>query len=480
MAAEAPEAPETTSLKHYTTNEIAESGKWYDQPIGPFPAYLRLVVQVVLLSFVLFLCPGCFNAITGIGGSGISDPVVADHQNIALYCTFLVGLYGGVLVNKFGPRACLVFGGTGYLVYVGSLLSFQRNGNAGFCIFAGAYLGVCALIVWAAQGLIVMSYSTESTKGKFFALNWIIFNVGAVIGGCIPLAQAISTGLSNASGATFAAFMVLVGLGCIVAFMLLPMDKVYKMDGTRVVAHKNPTLGQEIRGLWRVLTKDLRIYFLFPMFAASNWFYTYQFNNYNGGGRFDLKTRSLNLILYWFSQMVGALAIGALLDWSRYRRLARAKIGWIFIFVLGMAIWGGGLKFQLGWDRDLDIKAMDFHDRSYIGPMFLYMFYGLYDAMFQSYVIWLLGSMSNNPKTTAFYASLYKSVQSAFAAIAWALDSRKTSFMAMFGSSWGLVCGLLIIACPLVFFLVTDHTDAVADGMADLLDEKSDEKLEKV
>ncbi|KAH7401774.1 hypothetical protein DE146DRAFT_651556 [Phaeosphaeria sp. MPI-PUGE-AT-0046c] len=35
----------------------------------------------------------------------------------------------------------------------------------------------------------------------------------------------------------------------------------------------------EIFGLWETLWSDSCIIFLFPMFFASNWFYTYQFND---------------------------------------------------------------------------------------------------------------------------------------------------------------------------------------------------------
>lgn len=364
-----------------------------------------------------------------------------------------------------------MIGGSGYLIYVASLLNYQRNQNVGFCIFAGAYLGVCASLTWAVQGSMIMSYSSEDRKGLFFAVNWIIFNVGTVIGSCIPLAQAIQTGTSSASTGTFAAFMALVGCGIVVASLLLPMDKVYKMDGSKVVASKYPSMKSELKGMYHVLVHEPKIYLLIPMFATSNWYYTYQFNDFNGGGKFDLKARSLNSLLYWFSQMVGALLLGVILDWGRFRRSVRAKIGWVVVFVLGMAIWGGGLKFQLGYDRNSDLTAMSFTDRGYIGPMFLYMFYGMFDAMYQSFIIWVLGSMSNNPRTTAIYASLYKSIQSAFAAIVWALDSRKVSYMSLFGSSWGMCAGSLLIAVPLVFFMITDHTDMEKDGMKQILED---------
>lgn len=55
----------------------------------------------------------------------------------------------------------------------------------GFNIFAGALLGVCAGLLWTAQGTIMISYPTEGEKGRYFAWFWGIFNMGAVIGSLV-------------------------------------------------------------------------------------------------------------------------------------------------------------------------------------------------------------------------------------------------------------------------------------------------------
>lgn len=461
-------------LVHHSWAELEASGPWYNRRfVSWIPPYSHAMVQIVILSFVLFLTPGCFNAITGIGNSGISDPRVADHANVALYSTFAsIGAIGGVICNVIGVRACLVFGGTGYLLYTTSLLVYHYKQNAGFCIFAGAYLGVCASLTWAAQGSMIMSYALENKKATAIMVFWVIFNFGAVIGSLIPLAQNMQSGASNVNAGTFVAFMVLMGCGIVLAFFLLPMDKVYKADGTKVIAKKYPRIQDELRGMWRVLKTERKIYFMFPMFCASNWFYTYQFNIFNAG-RFNVRTRSLNSLLYWLSQMLGAIFIGVILDSSKWKRPTRARIGWAIVFFGGMAIWGGGLKFQLGVTRENvgDLTPIDFKDSKYIGPMFLYMFYGAHDAIFQSFIFWVLGTFSNNPKKVALYASFYKSLQSAFAAIAWSLDASQHSYMAMFLSSWLLVAGTLLIATPTILFNITDHTDPEDDGIADILDE---------
>lgn len=462
-------------LVHHDWKELENSGLWYHKRWIPWiPPYSNSFVQIVIMSFVIFLTPGCFNAITGIGNSGISDPKVADNANVALYSTFAtVGAFGGVICNCIGVRACLMFGGTGYFLYTASLLTFHQTANKGFPVFAGAYLGVCAACTWAAQGSIVMSYTTEDKKATAIMVFWVIFNFGAVIGSIIPLAQNMHSGESHVNIGTWVAFMILMAAGVVLAGFMLPMSKVYKGDGTKVIAKKYPKLTTELKGMWKVLRTEKKIYFMFPMFCASNWFYTYQFNDVNAA-RFNVRTRSLNGLLYWLTQMLGAILIGLLLDWKRFNRPMRAKIGWVVVFLWGMATWGGGLKFQLGVTRENvgDLTPIDFKEGRYIGPMFLYMCYGAFDAIFQTFIFWILGSFSNNPKKVALYASFYKSLQSAFNAIVWRLDAQETPFMNMFASSWALVVASLLIAFPCVFFMITEHTAAEDDDIDEIMDEE--------
>ena len=60
--------------------------------------------------------------------------------------------------------------------------------NAGGFVFAGgAILGVCAGLLWTAQGSLMLSYPTEIQKGRFISIFWTIYNLGAVIGSAVSL-----------------------------------------------------------------------------------------------------------------------------------------------------------------------------------------------------------------------------------------------------------------------------------------------------
>lgn len=147
------------------------------------PCYASPAFQLFLVALVCFLCPGMFNAVNGLGGGGQFDATTANNSNVAVYSTFsVVGFFAGSFANRLGIKLTLSCGGLGYFLYVASYLSYNHNQNAGFVVFAGALLGVCAGLLWTAQGAIMMAYPDEASKGRYISWFWMIFNLGAVIG----------------------------------------------------------------------------------------------------------------------------------------------------------------------------------------------------------------------------------------------------------------------------------------------------------
>jgi hypothetical protein len=193
------------------------------------------------------------------------------------------------------------------------------------------------------------------------------------------------------SDGTYISILILTFLGACLSWTLVDAKHVVRRDGSRIILMKHPTWRTEILGLWETLRSDPYVILLFPMFFASNWFYTYQFNDVNLA-QFNVRTRALNNTLYWLAQMAGALMFGYALDFPHVRRTTRAKIAWLLMFILTFAVWGGGYVFQVRYTRK-DPKpnnnnGYDWKSSDYIGPMFLYIFYGFYDAAWQTCVYW--------------------------------------------------------------------------------------------
>lgn len=108
--------PPYPSDQEAATLELPKSWKYRQLSIGSykFPYYASPQVQLVIVAFVCFLCPGMFNALSGLGGAGNLDPKPADDANMALYATFsVIGFFAGTFTNKIGIKLALAFGGTG-------------------------------------------------------------------------------------------------------------------------------------------------------------------------------------------------------------------------------------------------------------------------------------------------------------------------------------------------------------------------------
>jgi len=447
----------------YKGFKIGKKELWYASPI----------VQLVLVAMVCFLCPGMFNALGGLGGGGQVDPQAQNDASTALYSTFaVVGFFSGTFANMLGVKATLTFGGLGYCIYAASFLSYNHNQNHGFVVFAGAFLGVTAGLLWTAQGTIMMSYPPEEKKGRYISYFWIIFNFGAVIGSLVPLGQNVNaTSNTNVTDGTYIGFIVLILVGAVLALGLCNADRVRREDGSKVILMKNPSWKTEFIGLFETITSSPWVILLFPMFFASNIFYTYQQNDMNGA-HFNTRTRALNNLLYWLSQIGGAVVFGYALDIPSIRRSLRAKASFVALFSLVFIIWGGGYAWQkqqvtreVVEDKVHPYVGYDWTDggEKYIGPMFLYIFYGFFDAAWQTCIYWYMGALSNSGRKAANLAGFYKGIQSAGAAVFWRLDGLKKPYDTMFAASWGLVAGALLIAAPVIFMRIKDTVSLEED-----------------
>ncbi|KAJ5415193.1 Major facilitator superfamily domain general substrate transporter [Penicillium sp. CMV-2018d] len=441
---------------------------WYTTPL----------FQLILVALICFLCPGMFNALSGMGGGGMTDATLVDKMNTALYVTSaFTSFFSGTIVNRLGVRLTLACGGIGYCIYVASLLTSLHKHVPGFNIFAGFLLGVCSGLLWTAQGTIMVSYPLEHQKGRFFTLFWSIFNVGSCVGSLIVLANSINERKNvNVPDSTYIVFVVLTFLGSVIGLFVADAKKVVRSDGSRVILMKNPSWKSELVGLWTTLRSEPSVLLLFPMFWSSNWFISYQTNSVNSA-YFNTRTKALNTFLYYIAHILGACFISTL-DLNYFRRTIRARGMLVILFTLTMIIHGGGYAFQKQYTRPPGgVKPSintDWTDSNYGGPMFLYFSYGFYDVVWQGAVYWYIGTISNSGRKSANYVGFYKGIQSAGAGVMWAWDSTHPAYMAEFASNWGLLAGSVICAAPMIWLKIKDHVDVEEDLVG------TDEKLEDV
>ncbi|KAJ1963637.1 hypothetical protein GGI12_001934 [Dipsacomyces acuminosporus] len=420
--------------------------------------YNSPMAQVVLVGLVCFLCPGMFNALNGTGGGGQLDPTASNNANTALYSTFILfGILGGAIVNLCGVRYTIFVSGFTYALYSGSYIYLNNTKNSVFTIAAGAILGIGAGILWAAQGMIMVSYPREEEKAKYIAIFWVIFNLGGVLGGILPFAINYHSTKDSLSDGVYVAFVILECLGAFLGLVLCPPSKVARNDGTSVVLVRYTNAGVEAVEILKLFLNP-KMLGLLPMCFTSNFFYSYQFNIINGA-LFNIRTRGFNNIIYWGAQMISAYLFSLVLDSKKLTRQRRGIIGFVIVALFFNSIWGGSLALQTKYTHgptptgptDYPGGSIDFLDtQRAIGPIMLYFFCGMGDALFQSLAYWIIGALTNDSQKLSRYVGFYKGIQSLGSAIAWQLGAKNVPFMNQLIGNWVLFA----ISLPSMFYVV--------------------------
>lgn len=396
-----------------------------------------------------------YNALSGLGGSGQVDSTVAANANVALLsCTAATALFvAGPLFSLLGPKILFMAGGWTYAMYSGSLLNFNRTQNGAFVIASGAILGIGASFLWVVQGALMTTYVKEEQKGRAIAVFWIIFNLGGGVGSLASFGLNYHSTSGTVSSSTYIALMVIMLFGWTLGIFICSPHRISLAQLRAAEEREQHTFKASCIGAIKTLSK-WRVMLMLPMFFTANVFYSYQQNQVNGL-TFNIRTRSLNSALYWLAQMVGGLIIGLILDLPFLSRTNRARVGWAFLTSTGMAIWGGGYAFQkwqsnrlaLGLKQDIDYTSGNIST----GPIFLYIFYGMFDAFFQGFSYWLIGTESNSAERAAILVGAYKTFQAVGGAMAWRINAQHKSAFTQFGMNWGLCIASLIVVLPTVW-----------------------------
>jgi MFS family permease len=436
----------------------------FERPTGWRGWYHHPITQLSMLGFVCFMCPGMFNALTGLGGGGQVSTTDSANSNAGVYATFaFFGFFSGSINNVLGPRRTLMLGTWGYSLYIASFLAVNIHPGAGnFVVAAGVILGACAAFLWSAQGSLMMSYPTEAQKGTFIGIFWAIFNLGGVVGSAVSFGNNFNSTANSVGNGTYVGFLILTLIGVFIPLFMVDPDKMIRTDGTRVNLVRHASWKTEFKSLFIALKTDPWIILLFPMFSASNYFYTWQFNDYNAA-LFDIRARGLNNFVYWTSQIFGSILIGYfVLDLKSVRRRVRAFYGWVVVFLMLFVVHVWAYFYQKTYTRAEETMKgaykIDIYDSSYPAHVWLMIFYGLLDSMWQTYAYWLMGAMSNDPAKLAVFAGFYKCLQSVGASSVWAADGASAPYMNIFLSTWCLTVAGMIFAAPMVYLRVTDHT----------------------
>ncbi|KAI7784385.1 hypothetical protein LA080_010168 [Diaporthe eres] len=145
--------------------------------------------NATIVGLAAFAAPGLWNAMQSVGAGGQQTPYQVMAGNAILFATMTFAcLTGSIVANRFGLKAALIFGTTGYVLYSAALYANNRYGTVWFIYLGSAACGLSAGIFWAAEGSIMLSYPEPEKRGRYLPY-WLAYrNSGSILGGAINLA----------------------------------------------------------------------------------------------------------------------------------------------------------------------------------------------------------------------------------------------------------------------------------------------------
>jgi fucose permease len=133
---------------------------------------------------------------------------------ICLYGMFgVTTVFSSFIVKKFGFKKSMFFASLGYAVFESMGLLIAAKVNMPHALvwvieIAGAMLcGVCASVIWVAQGAYVGAVADENSKSELFGLFWALMLSSQIFGNLL-----ITFALPKLGEVVY--FFILIGIGC--------------------------------------------------------------------------------------------------------------------------------------------------------------------------------------------------------------------------------------------------------------------------
>ncbi len=203
-------------------------------------------------------------------------------------------------------------------------------------------------------------------------------NLGASIGGIITLALNVNRNYRGSiSNSTYIVLMTIMCLGVPFALALPPTHRVQRTDGRKVILKNNLSLSRELQILWRI-TKQPAILAMVPLMIYAQWFLSYQWQfNF---AYFTVRSRALNSMLFYISGFISSFLLGLFLDWTRFSRKTRARVGFLIVLVLVGTSWILGQAVQAHYART--DPTLDWAERKFGLGCFLFILWGVSDPLY--------------------------------------------------------------------------------------------------
>ncbi|KAH8906490.1 MFS general substrate transporter [Coniochaeta sp. PMI_546] len=400
------------------------------------------LTQMMLISVQAFCGPAMSDAIAGLGGGGLATPQTSNIATALLYAMLAtVCFLGGPLVNKIGVKWALVIGAMSFPIEGSSYYCNSKFGNQWYLILGGALSGIGTGCWYVAEAGAIMSLAPSGARGKYLAL-WIVSrNLGQLVGGAINLSKNYQKGVEGGvTTETYVAFVVIECLALPFAFLITPLEKVVRSDGTRILVSETLSTKMEIKQIGRTMTSSLIL--LSATWALWSFFYSGTWSTYLAT-YFSVRARALSSLISPFFCIVGCFGLGFILDMKHLSQRRRAQIGLFTVVTLNLGVYIWSIVMQVRFNLS-DPGAIDWDSGLYPSAFLPYFFVQTTGPLSQSYMYWLLSSFATDAQSNVRNGAAFRCLEAVGQAIAYGMNTRtSTSPLVGMCVSFGLMAAAL-------------------------------------
>jgi hypothetical protein len=187
------------------------------------------------------------------------------------------------------------------------------------------------------MGSIAMSYSEEQERGSFITMSVNLQALGAAVGGFVPLLiNRDRTDVAGVPTAVYVFIVAMMGLACVLSFLLQHPSKVVRDDGTQLFTSRSRGWVEELKSNLEIF-RDWKLLIMVPAFLPSECFLVYSgsVNAYHN----NLRTRCLLSFMAVVCQMPCGWGLQKILDHKTWPRRKRAFVGLATVSIPLMGAW---------------------------------------------------------------------------------------------------------------------------------------------
>ncbi|KAJ5438518.1 membrane transporter [Penicillium daleae] len=358
--------------------------------------------QNFISGIILFLTVGIYLAVIGLGAGGgkPSSAHVATITYTSIYAVFAVtGFFGGSIMNTIGPRRTMT-----------RQIREHTSRGSFFC----------------------------SLSDQPSAHLW-------------PYGISINeTGLTGVPTSVYLTFIIIMSSAIILSLLAIQSPQnIVRDDGTHLAIFEATDIRTEVKGCI-MLMKDWKIVALIvPMIATEM---SSALIPTLSAYAFNLRTRSLNSVIFWAVQIPSTFLYSLVLDNNRFSRRVRGIMALTIAASVVVVSWALALKIQVQHQlrRDLPSPDWDWTDSQYGEFSAMLIFTGIAYAIDQMIVMWVISAFSNEPRLLARYGGFFKGMLSAGLCIAFGLESGGVSYL----NQTIIQSTLTVVSFPIMYFLV--------------------------